>query len=272
MRVSTILLSMVMAVTPFMCYSHRPIENEEYARYIFVDASDKEMPYRMLSPDVEEGEKYPLVVFLHGSGERGSDNEKQLLHGASIFSNPSNADKYPAFVVFPQCKEKSWTNATTPKDFMPGAETPPISQSELIVMNLIQDVIKHHPIDPARVYVVGISMGGIAAYDLACRFPDMFAAAVPICGAVNPDRLAVAKDVNFMIFHGEEDDEVPNICGREAYKALNAAGAQVEYVEFAGVGHECWYNAFNYPSLLPWLYSQSKDALGFNVADYTVSR
>lgn len=272
MKVSTILVIIALAITPFMGYAHKPIENEEYAKCTFVDSSNNTMPYRMLSPDIKVGEKYPLVVFLHGSGERGDDNEKQLLYGASTFSNPSNVDKYPTFVVFPQCKEKSWTNSTNARDFMPGAETPAISQPEVMVMSLIKDIMKNNPIDPARVYIVGISMGGIAAYDLACRFPGTFAAAIPICGAVNPDRLAVAKDVNFMIFHGEEDDEVPNFCSREAYKALSAAGAQVEYIEFAGVGHECWSNAFNYPSLLSWLFSQSKEPQGFNMADYTVSR
>lgn len=153
---------------------------------------------------------------------------------------------------------------------MPGAETPPISESELLVIDLIKDVMQHNPIDPSRVYIVDISMGGIAAYDLACRYPEMFAAAVPICGAVNPERLVDAKDVNFMIFHGEDDEQVPNLCSREAYKALNAAGAEVEYIEFAGVGHECWSSAFNYPTLLPWLFAQSKETPTSNLAENTV--
>ena len=125
-------------------------------------------------------------------------------------------------------------------------------------MSLIGDVVAANPIDPSRIYIVGISMGGIAAYDIVCRHPNVFAAAVPICGAVNPERLADAKDVKFMIFHGEDDEEVPSICSREAYKALSAAGAQVDYVEFAGIGHECWSSAFNYPTLLPWLFAQTK--------------
>ena len=259
MKISAILLSISIAVMTLGASAHRPYPvNEEYARQSYVDKSGRTMPYRMLSPEVKEGEQYPLVVFLHGYGERGTDNEKQLTYGASTFSNPSNTVKYPAFVIFPQCREKSWLSTDDTRIFMPGSATPPISDSERMVVDLVRDVIKNNPVDPSRVYVVGISMGGIAAYDLACRFPELFAAAVPICGAVNPDRLTEAKDVNFMIFHGEEDEEVPNICSREAYKALSAAGAEVEYIEFAGMGHDCWSSAFNYPTLLPWLFSQSK--------------
>lgn len=238
----------------------QPMGNEEYAKYVFTDTLNQTtLPYRMLSPEtINSGEKYPLVVFLHGSGERGTDNEKQLAHGASTFSNPANVDKYPSYVVFPQCKERTWTEKYSAQSFMPGAPIPQISKQEEAIVAMINSLIEDYPIDRDRIYLVGISMGGIATYDLACRYPDLFAAAVPICGAVNPERLNEARNVNFMIFHGEEDDEIPSICGREAYKSLSAAGANVDYVEFAGMGHECWSSAFNYPTLLPWLYSQSK--------------
>lgn len=237
-----------------------PQENDEYAKCVYVDSVNQTiLPYRMLSPETpKHGEKYPLVIFLHGSGERGTDNEKQLVHGASTFSNPVNAEKYPSFVVFPQCKERTWTEKFSAQSFMPGAPAPQISKQEETIVSLINSLIDEYPIDKDRIYLVGISMGGIATYDLACRYPELFAAAVPISGAVNPERLISARNVSFMIFHGEEDDEIPSICGREAYKSLSAVGANVDYIEFAGMGHECWSSAFNYPILLPWLYSQSK--------------
>lgn len=272
MKASTILFTMLLGMLPITVWAHKPNDKEEYSRQVYVDSSNKTLPYRMLSPTIKDGEKYPLVIFLHGSGERGNDNEKQLAYGASTFSNPCNVDKYPAFVIFPQCKEKTWTNSTDARVFMPGAETPPITESELMVVDLVKDIMSTQPIDISRVYIIGISMGAIAAYDLVCRYPDVFAAAVPICGAVNPERLVAAKDVNFMIFHGEEDDEVPSLCGREAYKALNAAGAKVEYIEFAGIGHECWSSAFNYPEFLPWLFSQSKDVQDNKLADLASSQ
>lgn len=256
---TTILSIIILTILPITAFAQVPLLNQEYAVCKFTDSHNNTMPYRMLSPQhIKQGETYPLVLFLHGSGERGNDNKKQLAHGASIFTNPVNADKFPAFVVFPQCKERAWTEKIEDRVFMPGAETPEESLSEELVMGLVKELIKNNPIDTNRIYIVGISMGGIATYDLVCRYPDIFAAAVPICGAVNPERLPDAKNVKFMIFHGGMDDEIPVVCSREAYKTLNSAGATVDYIEFAGVGHDCWTSAFNYPSFLPWLFSQTK--------------
>lgn len=269
MKVSTIITFISIILLPFASNAAKPTLNVEYVKQEFVSSDNVRLPYRILSPEnIEENAKYPLVVFLHGSGERGDDNEKQLLHGASTFSNPVNVDRYPAFVVFPQCKEKFWTEAFNERVFMPGAPEPGLSKTEASLMELVDNIVANHPIDKSRIYLIGISMGGIATYDLACRYPDKFAAAVPICGAVNPDRLQEVSDVSFMIFHGEDDEEIPSLCGREAYKALNAAGATVEYVEFAGMGHDCWDSAFNYPNFLPWLFSQRKEYANENVLTY----
>lgn len=262
MKRSAILTIIVLFCLPFLCKGELLSFDSDYAKGEFENGKIR-MPYRFLSPgQLNEGDKYPLVVFLHGAGERGTDNEKQLLHGGSLFSNPSTIDKYPAYVIFPQCKEKSWTGNINARNFMPGAPLQSESETEKTLVALIENFCNTHPVDKSRIYIVGISMGGIATYDLVCRHPDLFAAAVPICGAVNPERLIGMKDVNFLIFHGEEDEEVPMICSREAYKALSASGTKVDYVEFSGIGHECWSAAFNYPTLLPWLFSQSKSATG----------
>ena len=255
-----ILSVLILTLTNFSIDAHTPDINSEYRKCVFTDSCGHRMAYRMLTPaTVDSVSSYPLVVFLHGSGERGNDNEKQLLHGGSIFTNPANADKYPAFVVFPQCSARSWTADTDPRSFMPGSPDPEESSTEVTLISMIEDILCRFPVDRSRIYIVGLSMGGIATYDLACRYPELFAAAVPICGAVNPDRLAEARDVKFMIFHGDSDEEVPSICSREAYKALKAVGAEVDYIEFSGIGHECWTEAFNYPGFLPWLFTQKKD-------------
>lgn len=256
------IISIIAAIfmLPLSSVARRPSVYDDYARKDFVSSENVRIPYRILSPQtIVPGEKYPLVIFLHGSGERGADNEKQLIHGASIFSNPVNAERFPAFVVFPQCKDKCWTGSIDQRMFMPGSPTPDVSKTETSLMELVSELSKDYPVDADRIYMVGISMGGIATFDLACRYPNKLAAAVPICGAVNPERLSKANDVNFMIFHGEVDEEVPVFCSREAYKALNAANANVEYVEFSGVGHECWDSVFNYTDFLPWLFSQTKN-------------
>ena len=113
-------------------------------------------------------------------------------------------------------------------------------------------------VDTQRVYIIGLSMGAMGTYDLVVRYPEIFAAAVPICGTVNPSRLSVAKDVKFRIFHGDADDVVPVKGSREAYKALKAAGADVEYIEFPGCNHGSWNPAFNYPGFMDWLFKQKR--------------
>lgn len=239
-----------------------PLGDERYGKYIFIESIKETMPYRMLIPEkIKDETKYPLVLFLHGHGERGDDNEKQLKYGSLLFSNPANEDEYPAFVVFPQCDGIAWTEPYNENTFKPGGPIPKESNEEVLVMNLLKELINRYPIDTNRVYIMGISMGAIATYDLVVRYPGKFAAAVPICGAINPERLANAKDVSFYIFQGADDKVVPILAGREAYEALKAVGADVKYREYYGVGHEeTWTDAFNDPDLLKWLFSKNRAA------------
>lgn len=234
--------------------------DEDFGKYTFVDSIKGDIPYRMLMPkELNEQGKYPLVLFLHGHGERGDDNTKQLKHGSLLFSNPANEDNFPAFVIFPQCEGDAWTEPYDERTFMPGAPIPKESNEEKLLIALIDDLVANYPIDAKRIYIMGISMGAIGTYDLVVRYPGKFAAAIPICGAINPERLPIAKDVPFYIFQGADDRVVPILAGREAYRALKEAGANVKYREYYGADHEeTWIDAFNNPNLLEWLFSQSK--------------
>lgn len=202
------------------------------------------LPYRRLQPDLlEGGKKYPLVLFLHGVGERGNDNERQLKHCGQAFLNPHYREEYPAYVLFPQCPaDEYWSNPRMTK----------------ALQKLVEKYLAEYPVDERRVYVVGISMGAIGTYALVSQCPELFAAAVPICGRTDPRQLYKARKVKFHIFHGDADDIVPVSGSREAYRALRAEGADVEYVEFAGCGHESWYMAFNYPGFMDWLFAQRR--------------
>lgn len=233
---------------------------DAYSRESFTDQTGSILPYRLLKPErIEEGQRYPLVIFLHGSGERGNDNEAQLTHGGSVFTNPAVMEKYPAFVIFPQCPEDSqWSPYDKALTFNDSAPIPEENDTEKALVELIKQTIADNPVDANRIYISGLSMGGIGTFDLACRYPELFAAAAPMCGAVNPTRLTAAKDVRFLIFHGADDDVVPTVWSRKAYKALREAGADVRYVEFAGTNHNCWTPAFNYPEYLEWMFSQRK--------------
>lgn len=237
---------------------------QEFEAKTFTSASGSELLYRQLNPVVKaKGGKYPLVLFLHGAGEKGNDNTKQLTHGSKMFQNPVNLEKYPAYVLFPQCpKGTTWAFDEAPdwntSPFDLPLDNPESTMSKLL-MELLDSFIAEHPdVNTKRIYIMGLSMGGIGTYDIVTRHPDRFAAAVPICGCVNPGKLAAAKKVNFSIYHGDNDHTVPYKGSREAYKALKAAGANVRYKEFVACGHGSWEPAFNEPDFMSWLFKQHK--------------
>ncbi len=237
---------------------------QEYVAKKFILNNDT-LQYRELLPEsYTKGKKYPLILFLHGAGERGSDNQSQLTHGSMMFTNPVNMEKYPAIVLFPQCpKDLYWAFEKRPatgfglNTFPSDYPTPGILQT---VKALLDQYIASGDIDTDRIYIIGLSMGGMGTFDLVCRFPDIFAAAIPICGGVNPERLKTpAGKVKFRIYHGDKDDVVPTENSRKAYKALKKYGADVEYIEFVGCNHGSWDPAFNQPDFLSWLFSQKKE-------------
>ena len=231
---------------------------------VFVTSHNDTLRYRELLPEnYNPQQKYPLVLFLHGAGERGSDNQAQLTHGSMMFTNPVNREKYPAIVLFPQCpKDYFWSFEKRPEGKLDVNVFPAdykISSILQAVKGLLDKHIASGSVDTDRIYVMGLSMGGMGTFDLVCRFPDIFAAAIPICGGVNPERLkATAGKVKFRIYHGDKDDTVPVENSRKAYRALKACGADVEYFEIVGCNHGSWDPAFNQPDFFSWLFKQKK--------------
>lgn len=219
---------------------------------------DVTLPYRYLEPDVKGGECYPLVLFMHGAGERGNDNEAQLIHGSDLFLK--NRKDYPAYVIFPQCpKSGYWAYSSKPESFAPhmmpenSPETPEIEA----VMALVEYFIANKNVDTSRLYLVGLSMGAMAIYDILIRYPNRFAAAEPICGTVNPARFTGNIVTSIRIFHGDADNVVPVEASREAYATLDWMGVDVEYVEYPGVKHGAWVPAFKSDDFLSWLFSHT---------------
>lgn len=221
------------------------------------------LPYRLLPPaDYNAGKTYPLIIFMHGIGERGSDNEKQLVNGGKLFLNDSLRKQFPAFVIFPQCADNTtWAPMTVEQDssgkrsFAFPTALPPTAPSRLLYQ-LIDSMMASGSVDTKRLYVGGLSMGGMGTFDILSRFPTRFAAAFPICGAGNV-KLAkrYAKHTALWIFHGAEDNLVPTFYSRQYYELLKEKGADVKYTEYPGVGHNSWDNAFAEPELFPWLFS-----------------
>lgn len=233
-----------------------------FERMTFTSKDGKELNYRLLRPSEDaKGGKFPLVVFMHGAGERGSDNESQLIHGSQMFLNPANRDEYPAYVIFPQCpSDEYWAFLGRPASFPELKAEDSITPVLKAVKELIDSYVERPDVDRSRVYILGLSMGGMATFDLVSRYPELFAAAIPICGAADTERLADVKGVTFRIYHGDADNTVPVECSRAAYRELKAAGADVEYFEFPGCQHNSWNPAFNQPDFMEWLFAQKRKA------------
>lgn len=250
----------------FLYYSLFAQDFNLYEKKEFNDANGKVLPYRILYPEnYSKTKKYPLVLFLHGAGEKGNDNEKQLTHGARLFLADSNRKNFPCIVVFPQCPiDSSWGSvkvdrSKTPHEFSfdyTAPETQPMSE----VIQLIKKIINEESIDKSRIYVTGLSMGGIGTFEIVYRHSNIFATAMPICGG--GDSVRYDKRVNqtsFWIFHGNADSIVDVNNSRGMVSKLNALNVDVKYTEYPGVNHNSWNNAFAEPTFLTWMFSHKRD-------------
>lgn len=233
-----------------------------YQSKLFIRGNDT-LRYRILYPEkYKKNRAYPLVMFLHGAGERGNDNAAQLTHGAALFLKPENRKYFKSIVIFPQCPtNKSWSKFKRVDGKFAGSDSesePPIEQQ--LVKALMDSMLLNRHILERQVYLGGLSMGAFGSYDMLIRYPDYFAAAFPICGVADiPLLVQKAKEVPMWIFHGEKDPVVSPEPNRELYKALMTAGAtDITYSEYPGVGHDSWTNAFAEPKLLPWVFSHKK--------------
>ncbi|MDH7460974.1 prolyl oligopeptidase family serine peptidase [Chitinophagaceae bacterium 26-R-25] len=238
---------------------------DDFQKQKFTHGGDT-LLYRVQYPlNNEPSKKYPLVIVLHGSGERGNDNEAQLKWGGDLFANPANREKFPAIVVFPQCPSNdSWGRVGGSRDADSSQRftflsNEPTGKSLELVLELIETMVKSGKVDKKRIYIGGLSMGGFGTFEALWRKPKLFAAAFPICGGGDTNRVdAYAKKFPIHVFHGRIDPVVGVNYSRSMVAALEKAGANVQYTEYPGVGHNSWKNAFAEPDLLSWLFAQKK--------------
>ena len=216
------------------------------------------LPYRLLTPSVRSAkEKLPLVVFLHGAGERGNDNEKQLIHGVTNFARDEILEKYPAFVFAPQCPaEQKWVDVDwgAKSHTLPKRPSPSLSA----VRQAIEKLRREFSLDEARIFITGLSMGGYGAWDAISRWPELFAAAVPVCGGGDPALANNMRAVPVWAFHGSDDKAVPVERSREMIAALRAVGVEPKYTEYVGGGHDSWTQTYQNQDLYEWLFAQRK--------------
>lgn len=224
----------------------------------YVSPEGGKLLYRLLSPQgYDKSKTYPLILFLHGAGERGDDNRKQLVHGMKDFATDAAQDRHPCFVVAPQCPDgEKWVDVSWSEE----KHTMPVNPSNAMRMTLeLLDVLsREFSVDRRCVYVTGLSMGGFGAWDALSRKPDLFAAAVPICGGGDPAQVKRFAHIPVWAFHGDKDDAVKPVCSRDLVAALKAAGGSPRYTEYANTGHDSWTATYANPDVHEWLFAQRK--------------
>jgi predicted peptidase len=215
--------------------------------------------YRLLTPPrIEPGRRFPLVLYLHGADQRGDDNRAQLKYLPAWMAEPERRGRFGCFLIAPQCRpERLWVE--TPRAFDRSAPRPPPGPQMQVVINILEEVIREFPVDPKRLYLTGISMGGYGSWDLGTRLAERWAAVAPVCGGGDELHAERLVGVPVWAWHGDADDVVPVAKSRRMIGAIRKAGGEPRYIELAGVGHDCWTAAYTDPSgVIPWMFEQRK--------------
>jgi len=223
------------------------------------------LPYRILYPEGYDPKgTYPVLFFLHGAGERGNDNAKQLTHGASLFLSDSIRTAFPAIVVFPQCPLDSyWSNVNIERqpdgkrEFYFRTSGRP-TEGMALFLRLVKHVLKSEAVDKERVYIGGLSMGAMGTFEALRRKRKLFAAGFAICGGDNTANVKKYAHVPLWIFHGERDDVVPSTHSHVIVSELRRLGAKPKATFYPEANHNSWDAAFAEPGLLSWLFSHTK--------------
>lgn len=233
-------------------------------RYERFESSLGPLLYRELGPIEQDSEqKYPLVIVLHGAGERGDDNVKQLRNGGELFLG-QNRSAYPAFVVFPQApKKESWIAVDADRSTRPFtltfSEQRPITKSTRRLYELIESYKSRPDIDPERIYLVGISMGAMGVFEILAEGRISVAAAISICGAApKSSAMKIGSSTPLWILHGEDDNIIDAQHSIDVVKWIEEAGGDANLTLYPGVKHNSWVPAFEEPDLLEWLFSHNR--------------
>lgn len=195
-------------------------------------------------PKWDGKQRYPLLIWLHGAGQSGDDNEAQMAGAPKVLLTEESQGKHPCFFIAPQCPSRDigWKNEVADN-----------------LIALIADLIERLPIDGNRIYLTGSSMGGSGTWYITAKYPQVFAAAVPLCGGGDTKNAAVLKDIPFWVFHGDKDDMVPVERSRTMVAAIKAAGGTViNYTELAGEGHLITSVVYPRTELHEWIFEQRR--------------
>ena len=246
----TALLSPAMSDEPFTSLS---------ISYSGGDYKNETFEYRLLAPlEITAGKKYPLILFLHGAGERGDDNGLQLKYLPEQMADAERRERFDCFILAPQCRSnKKWVDVPWSDDDSTEMSEQATHQMRA-ALTMLDRTVTENPIDKSRVYLTGLSMGGYGSWDLLSRMPKRFAGAVIICGGGDERQASKLKDIPIWVFHGDADRVVPATRSRTMVEAIQKAGGErIKYSELPGVGHNSWSHAYSDSTgAIEWLLSQ----------------
>lgn len=222
-----------------------------------------ELVYRLLVPASDDASRrYPMILFLHGSGSNGTDNRQQVLPELAQLIKRMQAVE-PVFVLAPQCPQgDKWITGARAAPYLNHSQALRVESDAIkLVFALLDELERKYPIDLDRIYVTGHSSGGSGTWDIISRRADgRFAAAVPVTGTNDPSRAPMIARLPIWVFHGANDDISPVQNAREMVAALRALGSPVRYSEYSDLGHDTLAKAYQEPELVPWLIAQKRDA------------
>jgi predicted peptidase len=253
-------MKIYLVIFVFLMITYQEIEAQQilpFTKNVYSTGKDS-LPYRLLYPlRYNKHKRYPIVLFLHGAGQRGTDNEVQLTGVPKALTDSSGREKYPCFIFVPQCPKKDvWVKFPHFPESLQTTTLPTLSaQAALGQLDLL---ISQLPVDRKRVYVIGYSMGGEGAFDFLTRRPDLFAAAIPICSVADTARASLIYQIPIWAFHGDQDDVNDIRYSRLMIDALKKYKGTPIYTEYPGIKHNSWSKAYNEPGLFDWLFSQKR--------------
>lgn len=240
--------------------AHAQFSAEEMLKpCVYTNGTGAVFPYRLSSPQFPvAGKKYPLILFLHGSGECGADNLKHIKVGLPALMDTLLKRPEQVIVVAPQCQNDNWwvRQLAMREDYAASREP---ASSLAVALEICRYLVAERLADPDRLYITGLSLGGFGAWDAIQREPALFAAAVPVCGGGDIRRVQEIKRLPIWVFHGRDDKNVAVACSRRMVEALKLAGnRKVRYTEYEGADHNVWDRTYANPEVIEWLLRQTR--------------
>ena len=201
------------------------------------------LDYLLFLPEdygADQQQKWPLILFLHGAGERGDDLERVKVHGIPKIAEQQQ--DFPFIAVSPQCPKSSWWTV------------------ELEALNaLLDEIVAKYAVDTKRIYLTGLSMGGFGAWHLATAYPERFAAIAPVCGGGDPEKACILKDIPAWVFHGAKDKTVSPEESKKMVKALEDCGGDIRLTIYPEAGHDSWTETYDNPELYEWFLKHARE-------------